>query len=336
MSIFRLIAIALPMTVLVACGGGGGGGSIAMTGTPTTMMPPPVTAPTITPPASSNPQTLPPYLITDLVAARTAAGGSPPANMSYSDIINEFRTRATNADTLRFADVQISGALGSRQGMISPSCMGTSCTVSIPDIGDTTFSLAEIYDPSIINDESLEGYDAQVQAVMVDEGVTLVQGRSAARGDGGTPFTFQTYAGWIDGSVFGFGLLSVTEGSNTTSRLTSYSFGDASDSNPIAIGSETSAMWTGAVVLYRRNESEIVEGSVTVDIDDLSSPDVDVAIDLGFISSRYDNMPLMRGTFVEENGQVRGSFYGDNHEEVGGLISTTNDYGAFGATRQIQ
>ena len=214
--------------------------------------------------------------------------------------------------------------------------METSCTANIPDIGETTFSLAEIYDPSIINDESLEGYDAQVQAVMVDEGVTLVQGRSAARGDGGTPFTFQTYAGWIDGSVFGIGLLSVTEGSNTTNRLTSYSFGDASGSNPTAIGSETSAMWTGAVVLYRRNESEIVEGSITVDIDDLSSPDVDATINLGFISSRYDNMPLMNGTFEEENGQIRGSFYGDNHEEVGGVISTTNDYGAFGATRQTQ
>ena len=335
------------MTILIACGGGGGGGSTSMTGTPMTMppgtvdpvMPPPVTTPTITLPTVSNPQSLPPYLIMDLAAARTAAGGSLPANMDYSDIINEFRTRATNADTLRFADVQMSGNLGSLEGMISPNCMETSCTVNIPDIGETTFSLAEIYDPSIINDESLEGYDAEVQAVMVDEGVTLVQGRSAARGDGGTPFTFQTYAGWIDGSVFGIGLLSVTEGSNTTNRLTSYSFGDASGSNPTAIGSETSAMWTGAVVAYERSDSEIVEGSITVDIDDFSSPSVDAAINLGSRRWQYDDVTLTNGIFEQSNSAgnyIRGSFYGDNHEEVGGLISTTNNYGAFGATRQTQ
>ena len=325
----RLAMVALPMTFLLACGGGGGA---VMTGMATT---PPVTPPTV-----SDPQSLPSYLITDLPAARTTAEGRAPANMSYSEIITELRTRAMDADTLQLASVQEDKwALGE---IMIPDCMGTSCTVNIPDIGETAFSLVEIYDPSIINDGSLDGYDAEVEAVMVDEEVMLVQGISAARGEGGTPFTFQTYAGWLDGSVFGLGILSVTEGSDTIRRLTSYSFGSASGSNPTAIASETSATWRGVAVGYMRNRSEIVQGNAVVDIDDLSSPLVDVEIRLGTAPRavvRHQRIPLTEGNFereVDDTGwnQVKGSFYGENHEEVGGFFTNVNYYGAFGAKRQ--
>ena len=322
----RLAMAALPMTFLLACGGGGDT--------------PPVATSTVTPPTVSDPQSLPPYLITDLAAARTTAEGRAPANMSYSDIITELRARAMDADTLQFASVQEDKwALGE---IMIPDCMGTSCTVNIPDIGEATFSLVEIYDPSIINDGSLDGYNAQVEAVMVDEEVMLVQGSSAARGEGGTPFTFQTYAGWLDSSVFGFGILSVTEGSDTIRRLTSYSFGSASRSNPTAIASETSAMWRGVAVGYMRNRSEIVEGNAVVDIDDLSSPRVDVEIRLGTAPRavvRHQGIPLTGGNFERELDDmgwnwVKGSFYGENHEEVGGFFTNVNYYGAFGAKRQ--
>ncbi len=53
MNTIRLIAIALPMTLLLACGGGGGGSAAA----PTT-------------PNTPTPQTLPDALITDAEAAR--------------------------------------------------------------------------------------------------------------------------------------------------------------------------------------------------------------------------------------------------------------------------
>ena len=330
----RLAMAALPMTFLLACGNGG---AAVMTGMATT---PPVATSTVTPPTVSDPQSLPPYLITDLAAARTTAEGRAPVELSYSDIITELRARATDADTLQFASVQEDEwALGE---IMIPDCMGTSCTVNIPDIGEATFSLVEIYDPSIINDGSLDGYNAQVEAVMVDEEVMLVQGISAARGEGGTPFTFQTYAGWLDSSVFGLGILSVTEGSDTIRRLTSYSFGSASGSNPTAIASETSATWRGVAVGYMRNRSEIVEGNAVVDIEDLSSPRVDVEIRLGTPRRavvHYQQVPLTGGNFERDTTgtgwtHVKGSFYGENHEEVGGFFTNVNYYGAFGAKRQ--
>lgn len=249
---------------------------------------------------------------------------------------------------MRFGEIRLSGTAGTLpNGLITPSCSGTSCTIAIPDIGTHTFSLDEIYDPSLINDGSLTGYNAEVQSVTVANGVTLVQERSAARGDGGTPFTFQTYSGWTDNSVFGFGLLAVTENGTTTNRFTSYNFGSASGNNPSARGSETtSATWEGIAVGVTL-DNFIHQGNVTIDIDDFNNPDVDVVISDwngdrsnqgSGTSFQWQNMTLSNGAFSEEGVgdylYLRGRFYGDNHEEVGGVFSDTNYHGAFGATRQ--
>ena len=360
MNMIRLIAITLPMTLLLACGGGGGSsGSTAtpsttpMTGNPnnpTTMGGPniPVTTPTITLPDVTNPQNLPGWGIRNVEAARTNIGGTSPAVTTYSEIINALRTRATGSDTLLFPVVRSAGGGGlSASGLISPDCNGTSCTVPIPDIGDPTFSLAEIYDPSLINDGGLDGYNAEVQPIAVANGVTLIQGRGAARNNSGTAFTFRTYSGWTDGSVFGVGDIIVTANNTTTNRFTSYSFGNDSGNNPKARGSETSASWEGVAV--GRRDNIVLQGSVSIDIDNLSSPnpDVDVAIsgfltsnqvETGGISLNWENIPLENGKFQREGAAdylyIRGSFYGENHEEVGGVFSNTNYYGAFGATRQ--
>ena len=335
------------MTALIACGGGGG--STAMRGAPTTMMPPPVATPTIMPPTSSNPQTLPEYGVAP-AAARSNLGGTTPTVTTYSDIIGAFRARAADADTLQLGEIRLTGGVGLVTGAIQPDCAATtSCTVAIPDIGDVIFSITEIHDPSIISDTGLNGYNTEVQSIAVDGGVTLVSGRGAARGDGATPFTFQTYAGWLDGSVFGVEFLSVTENTTATNRLIHFSFGNDSDTNPTAIGSETSARWTGVAVGLDRTESFFHQGDVTVDINDFSNPDVDVAISnfkTSLVSARgpgetrsWTDLTLDNGTFEQSSASglyIRGSFYGDGHEEVGGVFSYTNFYGAFGATRQTQ
>ena len=338
------------MTALIACGGGSGGGT-AMTGTPTTMMPPPVTAPTITPPTSSNPQILPAYRANPTATVAKFNGTAVPS-MTYSQIIGELRTRASSADTLEFPDIQVSGGVGSLRDMITPTCNTgvTSCTATIPSIGMVTFSLAEIFDSSIIDDTNLEGYNVDSRVVQAKSGITTIEGIGAARGDGRTSFTFQTYAGWTDGSVFGATLLAVDGVS--TGRLTSYSFGDASKSDPTARGSETSATWEGLAVGIERGtlpsgENDVpVQGDVSVSIDDFNTPEIDIRIsnitsvtntNINFRSIMYEDVALTSGTFDEttSSGQyVRGSFYGSNHEEVGGVFSSTNFYGAFGATRQ--
>ena len=56
----------------------------------------------------------------------------------------------------------------------------------------------------------------------------------------------------------------------------------------------------------------------------------------------WDNLDLVEGKF-DTHAEIKGSFYGGNHEEVGGVFHTGNSEGAtnpdgitgaFGATRQ--
>lgn len=334
-----MIAIALPMTLLLACGGGGGGGATTATRTPTTM-PDPMTGDEgmspIIPPSIGSAQTLPSYEITDLPTLRTHAGGME-IDLTREQIVLALRMRADGADTLEFGTFYTSGAAGFiPSGEHMHTCSGTSCSVTLPDIGDIRFSLNEIYGPALIDDAGLEGYNVGVEPVMTDNGVTLVQGRGAARGDGGTPFTFQTYAGWLDDSAFGVELIEITAAS-TTEIFAGYSFGNSSGSNPDGTGMAT---WSGIVVLRERGGSMLQHGDVTIDIDDLANPDVDISFTHGRLnglsstSGGYDNMTLNLGTFESNDGYIKGSFYGDDHGEVGGIFDGTNFVGAFGAKRQ--
>ena len=153
--------------------------------------------------------------------------------------------------------------------------------------------------------------------------------------------TFQSYGGWLAGSAFGVGYLNVTEGATTTKRFTSFSFGKASGSNPTGMGQLT---WSGIVVGVNRSGAALLplQGTVTIDIDDPDSPDVDVSMSVneltGVSSSNvnWDNLTLTNGTFTDTDAfdYIEGSFYGDGHEEVSGIFRTLNLYGAFGAKRQ--
>ena len=148
------------------------------------------------------------------------------------------------------------------------------------------------------------------------------------------------------GSAFGVGYLDVTEGATTTNRFTSFSLGKASGSNPTGTGR---VVWTGTAIGI---DTDNVDGrgfwqaDVTVDIDDVANPNVDLVISRGsyvnqtssnFSSLSWDNMALTNGVFQLSHGDgddnVWGSFYGDNYEEVGGSFDNDSTVGAFGAKK---
>ena len=105
----------------------------------------------------------------------------------------------------------------------------------------------------------------------------------------------------------------------------------------------------------RDSNQNVVRGDASVDIDNLALPDVDVNIanirdtvtgervmwngETGF---GWDDLGLVNGRF-DSGANLQGSFYGENHEEVGGVFHTGNSEGAtnpdgitgaFGAKRQ--
>ena len=338
-----MIAIALPMTLLLACGGGGGSGTaVAPTTNPPTMMPPttgdPNTPPVTTPDPNMPPTvTLPGYAITNLPAARTAVSGTAPASMAETQIVTAIQTRATAADTFEFR-----GFSGTPSASVTCSNSST-CSGNVPDVGILTFSLTDIEDLSLVDDDmNLVDFDSDTEAVMVDEGVTMIQSQAAAGQNDGTHLTFQTYGGWLTNSVFGVELLSVTESGRNTNRFASLNFGDDSGSRP-----SVTANWNGAMVALTQ-QGEILQGRSIFEYDGTGSrflvirfnntfnlntgssfsySDGDSEIEWTLVPVKTD------GSFTTADGTLSGSFYGATHGEIAGTFNRENLIGAFGATR---
>ena len=331
MNILRLIAIALPITLLLACGGGGGGGGGVAA--PTTMMPgtddPNMPDPMTTPDPDMPPiVALPGYAITDLDAARNAFSGSTaPTITSETAIVSAIQTRATAADTFEFSDF-----VGTPD--VDITCPNNfSCSGNVPDVGMLTFSLAGIDDLSLVDDTGLVGFVSNSQAVMTYQGVTTIQSQAAAGQNDGTHLTFQTFGGWLTNTVFGVERLDVLEDGATTTRYASFSFGNNSGTNPplaqyegVMSGTNTQGQifqGDATIALTRANRIRIISFLNIKDIKTQSSiPRMD-----------WSDIAITDGAFQSVDGSISGNFYGNSHTEVGGIFNRNNIIGAFGAKK---
>lgn len=342
MNTIRMIAIALPVTFLLACGGGGSEGTAAVApATPPTTTPPPTTSNPTTPPTPMvRPEPLPAYRITDITAGRNFFGGTVPQNIDETQIVREIQERATAADYLTVRDIKISGLATYTTTPTTVNCQDQSCSADLPDVSTFIFSLSDIKDLSLADDENLVGFNSDSRAVMLDRGVTTIESRAAARQDDGTKLTFQTYGGWLVNNVFGAERIVITENRTNTIRFTAFSFGKVSGSMP---SGASRAVWRGVFIGMQPVDDNISQGDVTIDIDDFSNPNVDIVVEnirnMNSIAHtnaafNYDNLRLNNdGTFTSSN-EVNGRFYGTAHTEVGGTIDRGDFLGAFGATRQ--
>ena len=332
----RMIAIALPVMLLMACGGGGGG-TVAAPTTPMPMMRTPITAPAA-PPIGANPQMLPAYLITNLDTARTTHAGTAPDSMTYQDIILTLRTIAADADTLQMTKASENGFSLNEVGA---NCSGKSCTIDIPNLDMLTFSIDtnSIYDTSLISNDALddiEGWNIELEAVMVDNGITILHGRGAAQQSDGTTFEFQSLTGWTDEIAFGVDKIDVTENSNARGWIVPFIFGDESGRNPTGTGMAT---YNGVIVGHSIFLPYRFEGDATITVD-FSAMNVDVSFtniltpDNQNSVSDVDIEDLTMTNGVFSGSGVDGRFYGSDSSAVGGIFESDDIFGAFGATRQ--
>ena len=190
---------------------------------------------------------------------------------------------------------------------------------------------------------------SEYQTVSDYRGVLLAQGRG--KGDiGGTSADYTGYGGWLDHSFFVAEFNRINDGvlENTPFNY-SYSIGDATGSNPTA--EDGSGTWTGVMVggdvsatAARGNR---IQGDAEITIADFADPKATVAFtniyDLDDRGPRADmtwsDIPVTDGGFgTAPSGAtkdvIEGSFYGPNHEEVGGIFERDQVLGAFGAARQ--
>ena len=312
MKTIRMILIALPMMLLMACGGGGGGGTAA----------------------APNP-------LTQFHAAEDS-----PTIQAYETITN-----ASGAEPL-ISDIYETG----NQNSITRACGSDFCSFIVPSISPSntiTFGLTtRLNNPNLGEHPPAPNLGLvftialREDVTMVTEGVsfenaTLARGNHMADFDG-IPLEFRTFAGWLDGSVFGTTQIHVGDSSNREYRFISHSVGVPSGSNPAGTGEAT---WEGAAVATVKADRTFMRGDATITVPDLASPDVDITLDnwlgingqaaSGISEISYEDLTLTDGAFEGSgNDQVEGRFYGTGHTEVGGFFNTEMVTGAFGGTRQ--
>ena len=323
MNICRLALITLSLALLVACGGGGGTAVTPSTGGGGG-------------PTMPQLQPLPAVLVANTDQTRTLVGGTAPPNLSSAEIGRTIRTIAGNADTLLY-DVD---------GATSVMCDRTMCNYDLNEIihivSVDEYSSQTLGEVEEDVEEGLEliGHNENNEAVMTDRGVTIGQRRVAARVNteaGVVILEYQMYGGWNEDNHFGIERAANTGGNNPGIEVRTYSFGDASGTRPTA-----TASWNG-VMVGANLQGHVIHGDMAASFDINSPNEIRVLefsdiinLDTGGEISRmrWLTIPLIAdGTFESPNGDIKGTFYGTNHEEMGGIFNRNNIIGAFGSKK---
>lgn len=295
------------LLVVVACGGGGSGGGPSVSDVPL-----PVDSPT---------------------TAQSLAGGTP-FTASSSQIENAFRTEARQASRLLY-DIQ---DFDFPSSSIRSSCRGVTCNTAYGQVSTSDFAQSA----------SVPGltFDSAYQPLMRLNGVRLFQGRGQAKHADypNASIDAVSLGGWMDYNAFGGTVTAVYEGPQlegyTVAFIEHVSAGAATGQAPISTSG--TATWRGSMVGADLEFRHALVGTSTVTLD-LSSLRADVAmsniIDVDARTRLSDiswlSVPVRSdGTLVDARNTLQASFYGPNHEEVGGIFTTSTIKGAFGAERQ--
>ena len=335
------LGLILPVLLLVACGGGGGGA---------------INAPTSSPQVFASD-----FYLVDETRARSLTGGSRLSGRTRSQIYDVIRDEAAKADTflrdsfLLKAD-EINNPIRPING---DQCSSRGCepTYNVSSGSrnlslNLTRTIRDIF-PNVPLSENTPTLSFDIREVMIKENVSVVQLASRnVRGD--DVATSKLYGGWLNGSVFGIGIEFAPALSSTGDywEIYGFSLGNTPSTNPRGTGR---AEWRGLMIGFKDRNRNVVQGDALIDIDNISSPSVDVVFsnvkDLvtgddvtlnNYETFGWSDLEVIGGAFNAGNN-LQGRFYGMNHEEVGGVFHTGNAEamteddgitGAFGGTRQ--
>ena len=99
------------------------------------------------------------------------------------------------------------------------------------------------------------------------------------------------------------------------------------------------ARWSGRMVGKDMLSGKVVTGSAVLELDGFSISKVDVSFTRirgsGVVveNMTWKDVPVIDGAFVSDNGNLEGRFYGDRHQEAGGVFERQSIIGAFGVSR---
>ena len=297
---------AIALLLISACGGGGGGPSATDV----------------------------PNVVDDPQSTQALLGGTP-LNASGSQIEAALDREVRQATAL-FAEYH---DLDAFFGRIRSNCRGTVCNTSSGQI-----STAELLEETTEIAGIPVQVDTEYSPVMSYRGTSIAQARSQVTAPSRPDLTLEEIGlgAWLDYSGFAVSAGAVFDGPRDEGYLAALvsqiSVGEASGRRPQGVSG--TATWEGSMVAADTEYRNAIIGTSTVQVD-LSRMDADVRMtNVWDIDARtrlssfgWTDLPIQaNGTFG--NGQtVMGSFYGPNHEEVGGIFTTSTLIGAFGAKR---
>lgn len=319
-SIFRLACLVLPMILLVACGGSGNSGAnIGDDGIGNFSAATPVVNRSY--PFNS-------------ASARSLADGDIPTRRTSAQLDTIARDILDQADTMLATDLAVSTPQGHTD--FETTCADGLCTAQVVISGVASEVQAGLAAPAFGN---FPDFSYSARPVMTRRGVETVQATSAGISEE-SQRTQLTYAGWLDGSIFGLADAHFDPGGEMDRRIAlGFSVGRVSGSNPAGTGSAT---WNGLMIAGTKQADHVIQGDATIDIDDLASPDVDILFSNiwnlntgGSVSDMiWNDLVVIGGRFNSTaNGEIEGSFYGTTHQEVGGVFDRAGFIGGFGADR---
>ncbi len=277
-----------------------------------------------------------PYSVNDPESARTLVGGSP-LDVSGSQIETFLDRELRQADTLLGGEHDLRRFFGA----IESNCHGTRCNTSLGYL--STGSILET--DNTVNDVPVE-LDADYSPVMAYRGISIAQGSAQVilSDSGKTTLEEIGLGGWLEYSGFWVREARIYERHHGWEYLATIvvqsSFGDSPSSRP-AFGVTGSATWGGAMVAADIESRHRIIAASTVRVD-LARMNADVQMS-GVVdtdtrtrlpSFGWTDLPIQANGKFGDGSSLSASFYGPNHEEVGGIFTTDDLIGAFGANRQ--
>lgn len=287
-----------------------------------------------------------------LVSALAACGGGPELSLT-PDSVQSFTGNAPPTFTrdgaraeleriTREADAQILTdiLLDRRIDGISRfdiSCSGPVCRVSVGGISDTF---------SLFDTDSSDRADAVSQQIGEKRGAKIAE--DAARiSTAGITADVNSYGAWLTHSQFAATKYNIV-GSDYDELLgvgmfAAGSVGDESYFSPPG-GAEWHGILVGVDVSNTSTQGDFVQGDAALRIDNLWRPAVDVVftdivnVETGtrHRSMVWRGLPLNGPRFRagHDGNMIQGTFYGNRHQEAGGVFERDRIVGAFGARKR--
>lgn len=315
-----LCLAAISAAVLLGCGGGTRSPSTRAVATPPPAPPPPLLPPVVDP--------------KEMLESFLESGDID--SLLISDGVGELDLEGLNFGDMRFLVTCSGGSCEVTKAVVTSPLLPTEETEVGETLSASDFDLGGLFgdEISLADLEVRNLHDMHFTHIETSEDPTGFAGETP---DSGGDF----WGGWLEYQVFGAVLATGTDpDSGLGLKLgIAISLGDAAGSVP---GTGT-ATWNGAMAGVDTEEWEAVEGHASIRLSNFPNPEVDARftqiaeVDGG--SPREDmswlGIPVTQEGFKTgtSGDSIQGTFYGPDHEEVGGVFEKSRIVGAFGARR---